>query len=67
MNDMEKPIGGDLVLPKAEVKIYGLVRDRNGKPRIDGDPADLHPSIKAAMTDAEFNQACEEWKANGKA
>lgn len=64
---MTTPMNGNLVLPKAEVKIYGLVRDRTGKPRIDGDPADLHHSIKAAMTKAEFNQACEEWKANGKA
>jgi len=31
---------------------YGLVRDRNGKPKID-DPSKLHPSVVAMLTEQE--------------
>lgn len=33
--------------------IYGVVRDKNGRPRIDGDPKELHPAIIAMFTEAE--------------
>lgn len=36
--------------------MVGLVRDKNGNPKVDGDPKNLHPSIKQALTkkDKEF-------------
>ena len=37
----------------AKFKGYGLVRDRNGKPRID-DPATLPQQIKDQLTDDEY-------------
>lgn len=56
----------DAGLPPPEVKAYALVRDKNGKPKIDGNPHDLHPSIKAALTPDEFALAVKEWEeANG--
>lgn len=48
-------------MPAPKVTMYGLVRDRNGKPRIDGDPRELHESIKAAMTPLEYETACKEY------
>ena len=39
--------------PKAKVVLYGLVRDCNGKPKIEGDPESLHPAIKAMLTPQE--------------
>ena len=39
------------------MKLYGLVRDKNGKPKID-DPSKVRPQIAAMMTAeerAEFN------------
>lgn len=50
-------------LPKAKIEMYALVRDSSGKPRIDGDPRNLHQSIKDAMTAAEFQQALEDYDA----
>lgn len=38
---------------KAIPKIYGLVRDKDGNPKIDGDPRDLHPEIQALLTEEE--------------
>jgi len=38
---------------KSEVKFYGLVRDKNGKPKIEGDPKKLHPAVKALLTEDE--------------
>lgn len=43
----------DTKAPEAKVVMYGLVRDKFGKPRIDGDPNDLHPAIKAMLTPEE--------------
>jgi hypothetical protein len=34
-------------------KMYGVVRDRNGKIKLDCDPADLHPGIVMLMTAKE--------------
>jgi len=42
-----------LVKGKPKVKIYGLVRDANGKPKIEGDLKDLDPNIKALLTPEE--------------
>jgi len=39
--------------PAPKVQYFGLVRDKNGKPKIDGDPKQLHPAILAMLTDAE--------------
>lgn len=39
--------------PKPKVVIYGLVRDKNGKPKIEGDPRNLHPAILAMLTPEE--------------
>ena len=38
---------------KPNVQMFALVRDKNGKPRIDGDPKDLPEPITALLTDAE--------------
>lgn len=46
---------------KPEVKIYAIVRDKAGKPKIDGDPRDLHWSIRQDMTQGEYEVACEEY------
>ena len=32
---------------------FGVVRDRNGKPRIDGAPKDMHPGIIVLLTPQE--------------
>lgn len=32
---------------------YGVVRDKNGKPRFDGDPNKAHPAILLLLTDQE--------------
>lgn len=34
-------------------KMYGVVRDKDGKPKIEGDPADLHPGIVMLMSASE--------------
>ena len=39
-------------IPDPQVRIYGLVRDKDGNPVID-DPKNLHPAIKAMLTEAE--------------
>ena len=39
--------------PKPQVKFYGLIRDKHGKPKIEGDPNDLHPAIKEMLSDEE--------------
>lgn len=39
--------------PKPKVKLFGLVRDKDGKPKIEGDPKDLHPAIKAMLSEEE--------------
>ncbi len=38
---------------KPKVVIYGLVRDKYGNPKIDGDPNDLPEQIKALLTEQE--------------
>lgn len=35
-------------------KFFGLIRDRNGRPKIDGDPNDLPPEIKSMLTDEDW-------------
>lgn len=45
----------------AQVKIYALVRDAYGKPKIDGNPDDLHQSILEAMTPQEIIEAKKEF------
>ncbi len=39
-------------IPAPKVQLFGLVRDRDGNPVID-DPKNLHPAIKAMLTEAE--------------
>lgn len=36
-----------------KIKFFGLVRDKDGKPKIDGDPKDLAPHIKELLTSDE--------------
>lgn len=38
---------------KPDVKFYGLVRDKDGKPKIDGDPNELPQNVKDLLTDDE--------------
>jgi len=40
-------------MQKPECKIFALVRDKHGKPKIDGDPKNLPAPIKALLTDEE--------------
>lgn len=37
---------------KPKVKLYGIVRDKNGKPKVD-DPSTLHPAQIAMLTKEE--------------
>jgi len=37
-------------------KMYGLVRDKDGNPKIDGDPRNLDPRIKELLTADEKRQ-----------
>jgi hypothetical protein len=39
--------------PKPKVKMFGLIRDKDGKPKIDGNPNDLNPAIKEMLSDDE--------------
>lgn len=41
---------------KAKVTFYGLVRDKDGKPKIDGHVDDLLPEIRAMLTSEEIKQ-----------
>jgi hypothetical protein len=34
-------------------QLFGLVRDATGRPKVDGDPRDLPPQIKAMLTPAD--------------
>jgi len=44
------------VKPHLDTVIYGVVRGPDGKPKIDGDPAALHPNIVALLTVAEKDE-----------
>jgi hypothetical protein len=48
--------------PRPKARGFALVRDKNGKPRIDGDPRFLPQPIINMMTDAEFSAAIEEYE-----
>jgi len=39
-------------LPRAEA--YGLVRDPQGRPKVDGNPHDLPVEIKMMLTDSDW-------------
>lgn len=43
----------ETAMPKAKVRAFGLVRDANGKPKIDGAAQDLPEPIKQLLTPAE--------------
>lgn len=49
-------------LPQPKTKAYMLVRDKNGKPKIDGDPRKLPQQIIQMMSDSEFSQAIEDYE-----
>ena len=40
-------------MQKPQVKFFALVRDKDGNPRIDGDPNDLPDEIKNLLTNDE--------------
>lgn len=42
--------------PKPKVRIYGIVRDKDGNPRIEGDPNDLALHIRCMLTRAEHGK-----------
>jgi hypothetical protein len=50
---------------KAKFVAHFLVRDKNGKPRIEGDPRKLPAQIKQALTDEEYNLAVHEYDMEG--
>jgi len=35
-------------------KFFGLIRDKNGRPKVDGDPHDLPSEIQAMLTDEDW-------------
>ena len=47
---------------KAKIASYGLVRDKNGVPKIDGDPHKLPKPIKEMLTEDEYSCACSEFR-----
>lgn len=38
---------------RANVVMFGLIRDAQGRPKIDGPAAELHPAIKLQLTHEE--------------
>jgi hypothetical protein len=46
---------------KAKLKGFLLLRDKNGKPKIDGDPRNLPQGMIDLMTQEEFDTALEEY------
>lgn len=49
-------------LPEVKVKAHVLVRDANGRPKIDGNPQELPDEIKGALTQEEYAKAVERFK-----
>lgn len=41
---------------KPQVVMYGVVRDKDGNPKVDGDPRNLPPHIKAMLTDQDWQK-----------
>lgn len=39
---------------KVKTKLFGLVRDQYGRPKIDGDPEKLPEAIKEMLTDEDW-------------
>lgn len=37
-------------MKKAEARLFGLVRDKHGRPKVDGNPDDLPEPIKAMLS-----------------
>lgn len=38
---------------RVKPQLFALVRDREGRPKVDGNPRDLPPQIKAMLTQAD--------------
>ena len=51
-------------IPAPKVQMFALVRDKNGKPKIDGDPKTLHPGIISMMTPEEYQTAIKDYEDN---
>jgi hypothetical protein len=49
----------DIGAESGELKLYGLVRDKDGKPKID-DKKDIHPIIWEMLTDIEKQEIKDE-------
>lgn len=45
-----------VAIPAPVLRSYALIRDKNGVPRIDGNPSDLPEPIKQLLTSAEKAQ-----------
>ena len=43
---------------KPKQVLYGLVRDKDGQPKVDGNPNDLPPQIKAMLTQEDRDYLC---------
>jgi hypothetical protein len=43
----------ELNVTKGTSKMYGVVRDKDGNPRVDGDPQKLDPGVIAMLSSAE--------------
>lgn len=52
---------GEATLKNVKVKGYFIVRDKNGKPRIDGDPRKMPDGLKAGLTEQEYALAIKEY------
>lgn len=42
------------MIPAPKVKVFGLVRDKHGRPRVDGKPEDLPDEIKSLLTPEDW-------------
>jgi len=38
------------ILPRPEVRGVGIVRDKHGNPKVDGNPEDLPEAVKSALS-----------------
>lgn len=41
-------------LPAPKLQMFGLVRDKDGRPKVDGDPEGLPEQIKAMLTPEDW-------------
>lgn len=53
--------GGSATTARPRMSGVVLVRDKDGRPKIDGDPTKMDPRLRAMITDDEFDYAHKKW------